>query len=83
MDHIKEELSKLGGLSSQDAFDLLTLGLLPDEEPEEEPPEEEDFVKHVSPLTDMDSLDFYLWVEEGAQAEADRRQTQPDPKQTK
>ena len=78
MDHIKEELSKLGGLSSQDAFDLLTLGLLPDEEPEEEPPEEEGFVKHVSPLTDMDSLDFYLWVEEGAQAEADRRQAEPN-----
>ena len=84
MDHIKEELSKLGGLSSQDAFDLLTLGLLPDEEPEEETPEEEeDFVKHVSPLTDMDSLDFYLWVEEGAQAEADRRQAEPNPNQDK
>lgn len=25
----------------------------------------------------MDSLDFYLWVEEGAQAEADRRQNKP------
>lgn len=84
MDHIKDELSHLGGMSSNDAFDLLTLGLFPDEEPEEEAAEEEDFVQHVSPLTDMDSLDFYLWVEEGAQAEADRRQTQPDhPKQTK
>ena len=48
-----------------------------DEEPEEEAAEEEDFVQHVSPLTDMDSLDFYLWVEEGAQAEADRRQNKP------
>ena len=73
MDHIKDELSHLGGMSSNDAFDLLTLGLFPDEEPEEEAPEEEDIVQHVSPLTDMDSLDFYLWVEEGAQAEADRR----------
>jgi hypothetical protein len=78
MDNIKEELAKLGGLSSSDAFDLLTLGLLPNEEPEEEAePEEEDFVNHVSPLTDMDSLDFYLWVEEGAQAEAERRQDTP------
>ena len=77
MDHIKDELSHLGGMSSNDAFDLLTLGLFPDEEPEEEAPEEEDIVQHVSPLTDMDSLDFYLWVEEGAQAEADRRQNKP------
>ena len=90
MDHIKDELSHLGGMSSNDAFDLLTLGLFPDEEPEEEDeaeaigpepdeeaPEEEDIVQHVSPLTDMDSLDFYLWVEEGAQAEADRRQNKP------
>ena len=51
--------------------------LLAAEEPEEEAPEEEDIVQHVSPLTDMDSLDFYLWVEEGAQAEADRRQNKP------
>lgn len=70
MDHIKDELSHLGGMSSNDAFDLLTLGLL-------EAPEEEDIVQHVSPLTDMDSLDFYLWVEEGAQAEAARRQNKP------
>ena len=77
MDHIKDELSHLGGMSSNDAFDLLTLGLFPDEEPEEEAPEEEDIVQHVSPLTDMDSQDFYLWVEEGAQAEADRRQNTP------
>lgn len=77
MDHIKDELSHLGGMSSNDAFDLLTLGLFPDEEPEEEAPEEEDIVQHVSPLTDIDSLDFYLWVEEGAQAEADRRQNKP------
>ena len=47
------------------------------EEPEEEAAEEEDIVQHVSPLTDMDSLAFYLWVEEGAQAEADRRQNKP------
>ena len=73
MDHIKDELSHLGGMSSNDAFDLLTLGLFPDEEAAEE----EDIVQHVSPLTDMDSLDFYLWVEEGAQAEADRRQNTP------
>lgn len=78
MDHIKDELAKLGGMSSQDAFDLLTLGILPNEEPEkEEDPEEEDLVQHVSPLTDMDSLDFYLWVEEGAKLEAERRQNTP------
>ena len=43
MDHIKDELSHLGGMSSNDAFDLLTLGLFPDEEPEEPKadPEEE------------------------------------------
>ena len=44
MDHIKDELSHLGGMSSNDAFDLLTLGLFPDEEPEEEAAEEEDIV---------------------------------------
>ena len=73
MDHIKDELSHLGGMSSNDAFDLLTLGLFPDEEPEEEAAEEEDLVQHVSPLTDMDSLDFYLWVEEEVDKEAARR----------
>ena len=41
MDHIKDELSHLGGMSSNDAFDLLTLGLFPDEEPEEEEEEPE------------------------------------------
>ena len=43
-----------GGLSSLDDFDLLSLGLLPqEEEPEEEPPEEE---PRINPLHDMDSL---------------------------
>ena len=56
---------------------IVSLARAPHEEPEEEAPEEEDIVQHVSPLTDMDSLDFYLWVEEGAQAEADRRQNKP------
>ena len=43
-----------GGLSSLDDFDLLSLGLLPqEEEPQEETPEEE---PRINPLHDMDSL---------------------------
>ena len=60
-----------GGLSSLDDFDLLSLGLLPqEEEPQEEPPEEE---PRINPLHDMDSLEFLLWAEEGARAQIARK----------
>ena len=63
-----------GGLSSPDDFDLLSLGLLPqEEEPEEEPPEEE---PQINPLHDMDSLEFLLWAEEGARAQIARKKAQ-------
>ena len=62
-----------GGLSSLDDFDLLSLGLLPQEE---EP--------RINPLHDMDSLEFLLWAEEGARAQIARKkaqqQTPEDPK---
>lgn len=59
-----------GGLSSLDDFDLLSLGLLPQEEetPEEEP--------RINPLHDMDSLEFLLWAEEGARAQIARKKAQ-------
>lgn len=62
-----------GGLTSADDFDLLTLGILPGEEPapEKEAPEEEE--PRINPLHDMDSLEFLLWAEEGAEQEIARR----------
>ena len=57
-----------------DDFDLLSLGLLPqEEEPQEEPPEEE---PRINPLHDMDSLEFLLWAEEGARAQIARKKAQ-------
>ena len=58
-----------GGLSSLDDFDLLSLGLLPQEEPPEEEP-------RINPLHDMDSLEFLLWAEEGARAQIARKKAQ-------
>ena len=63
-----------GGLSSMDDFDLLSLGLLPqEEEPQEETSEEE---PRINPLHDMDSLEFLLWAEEGARAQIARKKAQ-------
>ena len=59
-----------GGLSSLDDFDLLSLGLLPqEEEPQEEPPEEE---PRIYPRHVMDSLEFVVWAEVGARAQSAR-----------
>jgi hypothetical protein len=59
--------------SSADSFDLATLGFgLGQPEPEE--PEEDE--PRINPLHDMDSLDFYLWVEEEAAKEVARRKAQ-------
>ena len=54
-------------LFSHDGLDLIAAGLGLAEEEEE----------LGGDYTNMDSLDFYLWMEEGAQAEADRRQDTP------
>lgn len=59
------------GLHSPDDFDLLSLGILPqDEEPE---PEDEDDEPRINPLHDMDSLEFLLWIEQEATREQARR----------
>jgi len=53
-------------LFSHDGFDLLSLGMIPEEDPAEE-------LAETNPLTDMDSLDFYLWMQEEVDKEAERR----------
>lgn len=63
-----------GGLSSMDDFDLLSLGLLPQEEaPEEEAQEDE---PRINPLHDTDSLEFLLWAEAEAEAQIARKKAQ-------
>lgn len=63
-----------GGFSTQDDFDLLSLGIIPDEE---EPAPAEDAEgegePRINPIHDMDSVEFLLWVEEGARQEIARR----------
>lgn len=59
------------GLHSPDDFDLLSLGILPQEEEPE--PEDEDDEPRINPLHDMDSLEFLLWVEQEAAREQARR----------
>ncbi len=59
------------GLHSPDDFDLLSLGILPQEEEPE--PEDEDDEPRINPLHDMDSLEFLLWVEQEATREQARR----------
>ena len=59
------------GLHSPDDFDLLSLGILPQEEEPE--PAEEDEEPRINPLHDMDSLEFLLWVEQEAAREQARR----------
>ena len=71
-----DEFSKnFGGLSSPDDFDLLSLGLIPDQE-EPELPEES---PAINPLHDMDSLEFLLWIEEEAEKEIARRKAAEQP----
>ena len=59
------------GLHSPDDFDLLSLGILPQEEEPE--PEGEDEEPRINPLPDMDSLEFLLWIEQEAAREQARR----------
>ncbi|HIY32486.1 MAG TPA: hypothetical protein H9833_04475 [Candidatus Evtepia faecavium] len=66
------EDQKPGGLSSMDDFDLLSLGLLPQEE--EAPPEDEE--PRINPLHDTDSLEFLLWAEAEAEAQIARKKAQ-------
>ena len=59
------------GLHSPDDFDLLSLGILPQEEEPE--PEDGDDEPRINPLHDMDSLEFLLWIEQEATREQARR----------
>ena len=59
------------GLHSPDDFDLLSLGILPQEEEPE--PEAEDDEPRINPLHDMDSWEFLLWIEQEATREQARR----------
>lgn len=68
MDHFSDQFS---GLHSSDDFDLLSLGILPQEDPTPEPEDDEE--PHINPLHDMDSLEFLLWVEQEARNEKARR----------
>lgn len=59
--------------SSADHFDLAAMGfaLAEEEEPEEETAEDD--TPQINPLHDMDSLDFYLWMDAEVEKEAARR----------
>ena len=61
----------VSGLHSPDDFDLLSLGILPQEEEPE--PAAEDEEPRINPLHDMDSVEFLLWVEQEAARELERR----------
>jgi hypothetical protein len=63
-------------MSSADAFDLASLGFEFGQLPQEEAQDGEDDEPRINPLHDMDSLDFYLWVEEEAAKEVARRKAQ-------
>ncbi len=59
-----------------DAFDLAALGFrAPGEEGEvDAAPEADDGTPRIPPAHDMDSLDFFLWMEEEVDKEQARRQ---------
>ncbi len=61
----------VSGLHSPDDFDLLSLGILPQEEEPEPPADDEE--PRINPLHDMDSVEFLLWVEQEAARELERR----------
>lgn len=61
----------VSGLHSPDDFDLLSLGILPQEEEPE--PAADDEEPRINPLHDMDSVEFLLWVEQEAARELERR----------
>ncbi len=58
-----------------DAFDLAALGFMAlGEEEEDAAPEADDGTPRIPPAHDMDSLDFFLWMEEEVDKEQARRQ---------
>lgn len=64
----------LGDLFAADAFDLAALGLMDmDMDTGAELPQE-DGSPHVAPAHDMESLEFFLWMEEEVDKEQARRQ---------
>ncbi len=74
----------VSGLHSPDDFDLLSLGILPQEEEPE--PAADDEEPRINPLHDMDSVEFLLWVEQEAARELERRSKKnavEEPKETK
>lgn len=62
----------LSELFSADAFDLAALGLM-DMGAEEAAPPEDDGTPRISPAHDMESLDFFLWMQEEVDKEQARR----------
>ena len=79
-----DQFSKdFGGLHSPDDFDLLSLGLVPGQEEQAETADQDE--PRITPLHDMDSLEFLLWVEQEAEREMARRKGQaaePAPAQS-
>ena len=74
----------VSGLHSPDDFDLLSLGILPQEEEPE--PAADDEEPRINPLHDMDSVEFLLWVEQEAARELERRSKKngvEEPKEAK
>lgn len=62
----------LGGLFAADAFDLSALGLMDMDTGAEL--SQEDGSPQVAPAHDMESLEFFLWMEEEVNKEQARRQ---------
>lgn len=62
----------LGDLFAADAFDLAALGLMDMDTGAELP--QDDGNPHVAPAHDMESLEFFLWMEEEVNKEQARRQ---------
>ena len=74
----------VSGLHSPDDFDLLSLGILPQEEEPE--PAADDEEPRINPLHAMDSVEFLLWVEQEAARELERRSKKnavEEPKEAK
>lgn len=62
----------LGDFFAADAFDLAALGLMDMDTGAELP--QDDGNPHVAPAHDMESLEFFLWMEEEVNKEQARRQ---------
>lgn len=63
----------LGDLFPADAFDLAALGFMSLGEEEEADEPETDDGPSIPPTHDMESLDFYLWMQEEVDKEQARR----------